>query len=378
MPDLSVQVGANAFACPILAAAGPLTETGEGMAACAAGGAAGVVARTVSVQPAPPVDEPRQSDVSVMRGSLLTTEMWSPRPIEEHLAQDYPLAKAAAVPLIVSLGYTAQHVRRLAPLVRPFADAVELSTQFLADDPRLMAQAVAAAKAALGVPVWVKLTALGRDVVAWARAAQEAGADAVVASGGFGPCLGLDAERGQVAFPASGGYAWLSGAAIKNIALRCVWDISRQVDIPVIGCGGIARGADVVEFLMAGAGAVQVCTAAVLQGPGVFGRITRELNAWLDGHGWTSVSDVRGYAQRRMAGREVRTTHMPPRLNPDLCIGCEICPTSCVYGALEMVGERKTPSYKVRVLEDRCWGCGICATRCPTRALAIAGVSLVS
>jgi ferredoxin len=181
-----------------------------------------------------------------------------------------------------------------------------------------------------------------------------------------------------VAFPASGGYAWLSGAAIKNIALRCVWDISRQVDIPVIGCGGIARGADVVEFLMAGAGAVQVCTAAVLQGPGVFGRITRELNAWLDGHGWTSVSDVRGDAQRRMAGREVRTTHMPPRLNPDLCIGCEICPTSCVYGALEMVGERKTPSYKVRVLEDRCWGCGICATRCPTRALAIAGVSLVS
>jgi dihydroorotate dehydrogenase (NAD+) catalytic subunit len=122
---------------------------------------------------------------------------------------------------------------------------------------------------------------------------------------------------------------------------------------------------------------VQVCTAAVLQGPQVFGKITHELDAWMDEHGWATASDLSGAARRRMAGRQVRTKHMPPQLNADLCIGCEICPTSCVYGALEMVGERKTPSYKVRVITERCWGCGICATRCPTRALAIAGVSLV-
>jgi ferredoxin len=268
-------------------------------------------------------------------------------------------------------------VRVLAPFVRPFADAVELSTQYLADDVQLMAEAIAAAKLVFDKPVWVKLTALGRDVVAWAQAAKEAGADAVVAIGGFGPCLGMDAEHAQVRFAGTGGYAWLSGAAIKNIALRGVWDIARKVDLPVIGCGGIARGADAAEFLMAGASAVQVCTAALLQGPQVFAKITRDLSDWMDGHGHTSASELQGHSVQRMAGRTVRTVHVPPRLDVDLCIGCEICPTSCVYGALEMVGKRKTPGYKVRVIEERCWGCGICATRCPTRALAIEGVSLV-
>ena len=261
--------------------------------------------------------------------------------------------------------------------MRPFAAAVELSTQLLADDPALMAQAVAAAKAALDVPVWVKLTAFGRDVVAWAKAAKQAGADAVVAIGPFGPCLGLDAERAQLLFPSTGGYAWMTGAAIKNIALRCVWDISRQVDIPVIGCGGVARGTDVVEFLMAGASAVGVCTAGIMRGPAVFGKINGELDSWLDGHGFATAAQLTGYTLRRVQGRHVRTDHAPPRLNVDLCIGCEICPTSCVYGALEMVGVRKTPGYKVRLIEELCWGCGICATRCPTRALGIEGVSLL-
>ncbi len=377
MADLGTLIGSFTLVSPMMAAAGPLTETGEGMAACAAGGAAAIVARTVSVAPAPAVAGPGHAEVRGVRGALLSIDTWSALPVERFVAQEYPTAKAAGVPLVVSLGYTAEHIRRLAPLVRPFVDAVELSTQFLADDPGLMADAVTAAKALLDVPVWVKLTVLGRDAVAWARAAKEAGADAVVVIGPFGPCLGVDAEKGRLQFPSTGGYAWLTGTAIKNIALRCVWDIARNVDIPVIGCGGIARGTDAVEFLMAGATAVQVCTAAVLQGPQVFGKIVYELNAWLDTHGWQSAADLRGYGLRRIQERPVRTTHLPPALDVSLCIGCEICTVSCVYGALEMVGERKRQGYRVRVIEDRCWGCGICATRCPTRALRIAGVSLV-
>jgi dihydroorotate dehydrogenase subfamily 1 len=377
MAELLTNAGGHLLPTPVLAAAGPLTETGEGMAACAAGGAAAVVARTICPLPPPTLPEPHFSDAYGLRGSALNIELWSPRPVEHWLAVEYPRAAAAGVPLIVSLGYTAEHVRQLAPLVAPFADAVELSTQFLADDVRLMAEAVVAAKAALTVPVWVKLTASGRDVVTWARAAKDAGADAVVAIGAFGPCLAIDAECGRVAFSATGGYAWMSGAAIKNIALRCVWDISRQVGIPVIGCGGVARGTDVVEYLMAGASAVQVGTAAVLHGPALFGKINRELNTWLDTHSFAAVGELIGYTLRRMQGRRVRHDHLPPLLDVDRCIGCEICPTSCVYGALEMVGERRTPGYKVRLIADRCWGCGLCATRCPTRALAIKGVSLI-
>lgn len=373
MVDLGVHVGGLKLRSPLMAAAGPATETGQGMAACLQSGAAAVVARTVSVQPAPAAGLLREAAGG--RGSLMSTQLWSALPVEQYVAAEYALA--AGGPLVVSLGYSAEHVRALAPLVRPFAAAVELSTQFLADDPRLMADAVAAAKALLDVPIWVKLTALGRDVVAWARLAQEAGADAVVAMGGFAPCLSIDAERGAVAFAETGGYGWLSGPAVRQVALRCVWDIARQVDIDVIGCGGVARGDDVVEFMMAGAQAVQVCSAAIAGGPQVFGKISAELNAWLEAHGRASAAGLVGFAQRQLARRAFRTNHLPPVLDVDLCIGCEICPTSCVYDALVMVGERKTPGYKVQVIPERCWGCGICATRCPTRALFIEGVSLV-
>lgn len=376
MAKLGIDVSGIGLSAPIMAAAGPLTESGEGMAACIRAGAAAAVARTVCPQLLPDSPQPEYREIAGLRGVLLNTAVWSPRSIEQWPVE-YQRARRTGAPVIASIGYTAAQVRALAPHLRDAVDAVELSTQFLADDPALMADAVRAAKEALDVPVWVKLMALGRDVVAWARAAKAAGADAVVAIGPFGPCLGLDAEHGRATFPHTGGYAWLTGTAIKNIALRCIWDIAGQVDIPVIGCGGIARGTDVVEFLMAGARAVQVCSAAVVQGPAVFAKMTKELDAWLDEQGFASAAEAQGLALRRMAGRSVRNDHIPPALAVDLCIGCEICPTSCVYGALEMVGERKTPGYKVRVIAERCWGCGICATRCPTRALAIAGVSRV-
>jgi dihydroorotate dehydrogenase (NAD+) catalytic subunit len=376
MADLHVRVGAIELTSPVIAAAGPLTDSGEGMLSCLAGGAAAVVARTASVQPAPPMAGPRLSDACTMRGALLTTEMWSERTVKQRVAEDYPRLKASVAPLIISLGHSAEHIRQLAPLIAPFAAAVELSTQFLADNPTLMTAAVRAAKEALAVPIWVKLTVPGRDVVEWAKAAQDAGADAVVAVGPFGPCLGVDAEQARVTFPATGGYAWMTGAAIKNIALRCVWDIVRQTGIPIIGCGGVARGTDVAEFLMAGASAVQVCTAAILQGPPVFGKISSELSDWLDSHRQPSAALLTGYTLRRVQGRQVRSHHVPPVLDVGLCTGCEICPTSCVYGAIEMIGHRRTPDYKARLIAERCWGCGICATRCPTRALRMAGVSV--
>ncbi len=376
MADVRAVVGGLALASPIIAAAGPLTETGERMRACVAGGAAAVVARTASA-PAPwPGGAAQTGTAGAPRGSLLTNETWSPRPATDHLA-DYMAARESGAPLIISLGHTAEHIRLLAPLARPSADAVEICTQFWDEEPATMAAAVRQAKGEFAVPVWVKLTALGRDVAAWARAALDAGADAIVATGGFGPCLGLDADRGRVLFPETGGRAWLSGAAIKNIALRCVWDVARSVPIPVIGCGGVARGEDVVEYLMAGASAVQVCTAAILHGSQVFSRIEQELLSWMDGHGFASLDALRGFAIRRLNERQVRTQHVPPALDEAACIGCEICVTSCVYGALEMIGERKSPGYKARLLAERCWGCGLCATRCPTRALRMAGVSLI-
>ena len=98
----------------------------------------------------------------------------------------------------------------------------------------------------------------------------------------FGPCLGIDIETGLPYMGSKEGYGWLSGPAIRPLALRCVYDAARAVHVPIFGVGGIAAGRDAAEMLMAGASAVQVCTAAILQGPKVYGKIAGELNKFLD------------------------------------------------------------------------------------------------
>jgi heterodisulfide reductase subunit A-like polyferredoxin len=116
---------------------------------------------------------------------------------------------------------------------------------------------------------------------------------------------------------------------------------------------------------MVGASAVGVCTAAILKGPQVYGKIAREIDAWLDAHGYTSVEDVRGLAIQRRQEREFRTHHVPPTINVDTCTGCGLCEASCVYDAIHVVND------KAEITPEACYGCGLCVTRCPVRALSI-------
>jgi len=358
MADLSVEICGIKFANPVLPAAGPPGWNGEALRRCAEGGAGGLVSKTVSVEPAR-VPRPNMAQI---RGGFLNAELWSELPVERWIEHEYPKAKEAGLPLIVSLGYTAQDIAQLAPRVRPFADALELSTHYIGADPRPMMEAIRAAKEAVEVPVFVKLSPFG-DVCEAALAAKEAGADGIVAINSFGPCLGIDIETGLPLMGSREGYGWLSGRALKPLALRCVFDIARAVDLPIFGVGGIERGTDAIEFLMAGASAVQVCTAAILRGPTVFGKIAHEMALWLDEHGYASPSEVRGLTIRRLRERKYRTESVPPKLDIALCNGCGLCELSCVYGAIKVVGK------KAVLDEALCQGCGLCVSRCGPRAL---------
>ena len=296
---------------------------------------------------------------------MLNTELWSELPPEQFIEQEYAEARKAGVPLIISLGYTAQEISKLAPQVAPFADALELSTHYIGEDPGPMVEAIKAAKDAADVPVIVKLSPLGREMRAAAKAAQEAGADGIAAINSLGPCLGIDVETGLPLMGSEEGYGWLSGRAIKALALRCVFDIARTVDLPIFGVGGISRGTDAIEMLMVGASAVQICTAAILRGPSVFGKMASEMDAWLDKHEYASVNDVKGLTIQRLKERPFRTTHLPPTVDLERCTGCRLCEISCVYGAITVDGG------KVQLDEELCQGCGLCATRCAPRALVM-------
>ena len=360
MADLKVEVCGIRFKNPVMPAAGPPTWNGDAMVACAEGGAGGIVATTISTTGAV-VPEPCMAQIG--RGSMLNTELWSELPPEQFIEEEYAKAKDTGLPLIISLGYTADEIAELAPKVKPFADALELSTHYIGEDPSPMVEAIKAAKDAVDVPVIVKLSPLGREMKAAAQAAQEAGADGIAAINSFGPCLGIDVETGLPLMGSNEGYGWLSGRAIKALALRCVFDIARTVDLPIFGVGGVSRGTDAIEMFMVGASAVQLCTAAILRGPSVFGKIAQEMNEWLDEHGYASVNDVKRLTIRKLEERAVRTTHLPPKLYVDLCTGCGLCETSCVYGAITVDGD------KAHLDEPLCQGCGLCVTRCPTPAL---------
>jgi dihydroorotate dehydrogenase (NAD+) catalytic subunit len=353
--DLAVEICGIRFPNPVMTAAGPPGRDGAALLECAAGGAGGLVAKTISRTPAL-VPTPNMAEIG---HGFLNTELWSELPADQWIEREYPVARTAGVPLIVSLGYTAADIAELAPRIRPFADAVELSTHYIGEDAGPMAEAIAAARDALDVPVLVKLSPLGREMSRAAEAAAIAGADGIVAINSFGPCLSIDIETGTPRMGGADGAGWLSGPALKPLALRCVRDVARAVDLPVIGCGGVSRGTDVIEMAMAGASAVQVCTAAILRGRGVFGRIAAETATWLSAHGHRSLAEVRGLALRSPSPDATR----PPVLDLDLCNGCGLCEGSCVYDAIRVVDRRAVLD------EERCERCGLCISRCRPGAL---------
>ncbi|OQA23043.1 MAG: NAD-dependent dihydropyrimidine dehydrogenase subunit PreA [Chloroflexi bacterium ADurb.Bin360] len=353
MANLITHLGGLTLAHPVMPAAGPPVRDGKALLACAAGGAAALVTKTISVKAAE-VPSPNMADFKTY---FLNTELWSELPPEQWLEKEYAITRQANLPVIISLGYSTEDIAKLAPQVAPFADALELSTHYISNDPGPMQDAIRAAKTT-GLPVWVKMSPF-REPQALALAAQEAGADGIVAVNSFGPAFGVDIEHGGRLWMGGKGYGWMSGPALKPIALRMVYDIARTVEIPILGVGGINTGADVVEFLMVGASAVQVCTAAITNGPQIYGKIATQLGKWLDEHGYASVEEIRGLALRQPIPGMTRS----PQLRVDRCIGCNRCVISCVYEALYLVEK------KIRIYEERCARCGLCISRCPVDAL---------
>ena len=151
-------------------------------------------------------------------------------------------------------------------------------------------EVVRAVRAVYDKTLIVKLSPNVTDITEIARAAEAAGADSVSL---INTLLGMaiDAERRRpVLSTVTGG---MSGPAVKPIALRMVWQVAKAVKIPVVGLGGITNGADAIEFLLAGASAVEVGTANFID-PAVTGKIVDEIDAYLNRHSFSSVRDIIG------------------------------------------------------------------------------------
>jgi len=157
-------------------------------------------------------------------------------------------------------------------------------------DPRSLDEVVTTAKRVARRPLIVKLSPNVTSIAQMAYVAQESGADAVSLVNTF-VAMAIDAEtrRPRIANVTAG----LSGPAIKPIALRMVYDAAHAVRIPVIGMGGISTAADVVEFMLAGATAVQIGTASYWD-PRATEKIVDELQVWCAEHEVVRLADLTG------------------------------------------------------------------------------------
>jgi dihydropyrimidine dehydrogenase (NAD+) subunit PreA len=225
---------------------------------------------------------------------------------------------------------------------------------------------------ALTVPIVPKLTAAVADISYIGESVAAAGADGISAINTFPSIMGFDLKtlkpKPSVAgYTTAGGY---SGPGLKPIALRCVSDLVKTPALPVMACGGLSSGQDALEFLLMGAPIIQVCTAVMLGGYAIIGKMKKELVEFMKWHNFSTVKDFIGIGSRHIRpfseldlGYTVRAF-----IEPNDCNGCEICYTSCLdagYGAIEMREKLAV------VLEEKCEGCSLCMQVCPTGAISM-------
>ena len=136
----------------------------------------------------------------------------------------------------------------------------------------------------------VKLSPNVTNIADIAKAVEDAGADAVsLINTLMGMAIDIERRRPKLSISTGG----LSGPAVKPVAVRCVWQVAKAVKIPVVGLGGIMNTEDAIEFLMAGATAIEIGTANFID-PRVSEKVAHGINDWLDKHGCKSVEEIIG------------------------------------------------------------------------------------
>lgn len=296
MVDLRVKIGRMTLKNPIMPASGTFSE---GLARVFSFNHLGaVVTKTITAELRGGNPTPRVAEVGQgMLNSIGIPSKGLPHFIE-HIMPEY---ERFSVPLIVSV--SAPTVELFADIVRqlnlPGIAAIEanISCPNIEEDgkafamrPKSTGGVVDQLRAATDLPLWVKLTPNTRDIAGVAVAAQNSGADALVVANTI-LAMSIDTETFRPRLGSlMGGY---SGPAIKPIVLRMVYQCAQAAKIPIIGCGGIATVDDAVEYMLAGATAVQVGTATFIK-PNTMLDIVEGLEAFCERKGIGRVSELIG------------------------------------------------------------------------------------
>ncbi len=296
--DLSVTIAGVRFSNPVLCAAGPLGHGREFAQVVDLQAFGGFVTKSITLEPR--AGNPRPDLVEVDGGFLNSVGLRNPG-LAAFLTKDLPFLRALGIPIVASIA--AHSTAEFCELARWLEEAegiaaLELNVScpnvanglVFGTDPDLLRELVRAVRAMVRRPLFVKLTPNVTDIVAVARAAAQAGADALCL---INTLLGMAIDV-RTRRPKLGGITGgLSGPAIRPVAVRMVFEVSRSVPIPLIGMGGIETAEHAAEFFLAGASAVAV-GSATLKNPRVAQEIVEGLRDYLLAQGMGSIGELVG------------------------------------------------------------------------------------
>ena len=384
MANITTEFCGISFANPIIIPAGVHGRSGKVIREIGESGVAGICTKTIVSQSAPDV---LPCFVKVKSG-MLNSVFGSDRQAEYWFTEGLKEAKKGKAKLIANLaGFTPDEAASLAVKACDCgADIIEIPTHcphmgeiLLAmfpgmpyQEPKLtdftpMQETVRKVKEKVSVPVVVKLSGTFSHITReWARAVKEAGADGIACSDALGPGLAVDIATGEPLLGGPRGVGGLTGPAILPITLRMVLEIAMEIDLPIVGVGGVSSAEDVLQYIMAGATLVGVCTAGHLSGPLKYSSIIKDLSKIMDKHGFSSLEEIKGLTLKRLKEREKNgklawTKPIVPLVDEKLCTACGICEKVCAYEAI-------TIPKKAVVEGSKCIGCGLCVTSCPVNA----------
>lgn len=297
IPDLSVTIAGIRFRNPILTASGTFGYGLEFEPFFDLKRMGGIVVKGLSAKPRPGNPPPRIVETpSGMLNSIGLENIGA----EAFLAEKLPRLRSFGIPILVNIfGNTIEEYVEVARLLdgQPGISGMEVNISCpnvkkagiaFGRDPALTREAIAAVRNSTGLPVIAKLSPNVTDIVEISRAALAGGADALsLINTVLGMAVDVDTRKPRLSRVVGG----LSGPAIRPIAVRMVYEVAHALQAPIIGVGGVSTVSDVLEFLIAGASAVQVGTWNFVD-PAIGPRLADDLRDWMQARSISRIDEI--------------------------------------------------------------------------------------
>ncbi|MBM4340115.1 MAG: hypothetical protein FJ110_11300 [Deltaproteobacteria bacterium] len=396
MVDLKVDVAGVTFKNPVLPAASELVFDGPSAKRIAEVGVGGIVTKTFTTSPefrirVRPYQFPLNHFDPAFKRSGSFYSLASPHVpemnvvMENNVPEIAQVCKENKIPLVVSFYEKPHDLTSWKRVAKGFEKAGARILELNFSSPTMKGdlekslsssfKIIAAVAKSSHIPFGIKISPMMEPLIDAVKGWKERGISFVTAHNApSGIYIDVEAEVPYGA-PAIGGY--LIGRPFLPVSLARVVQILKNIEIPVIGVGGIFKGNDALQYLLCGSSLVQVGTAVYIEGTGVFKKINREITSWMRRKKYSSISEFRGKALKKIVpSAELKMkerfpytlppeTPYRPKIDHKKCILCQTCCRCCFYEVLHL------ENGKIGVEEERCWSCGLCVGICPEKAITL-------